>query len=266
MKSVMQQATSPSSGESKSNALGSGCARGLIVKHELQEVADAQVQSSSEQVDMNVHTDSDAARSTFHRQGCGRVRYLQTRDQCHEKAMKDSDFEVNYVKTSENPVDYGMKAVEGEIIARCMIRLNLISQTAAGFAEKHLVVALVFLGGTVAGEPAHTETRTRTTGERGDQKGCITEIVITAVVVSLCWIVYLLKKRLDDSMEQRQRGAEAPPSLLMPLPPPAELQRRSFTDIGVQGPETYERRRATPRLLPQADREWGEWPNDHTER
>jgi hypothetical protein len=179
--------------------------------------------------------------------------------------MKDGDFAVHYVKTSENPVDCGTKAVEGEIITRCMIRLNLVSRTAAGFAKKHLVVALVFLGGVDAEEMAYTETRTITSGERGDQKGCITEIVITAVVVSLFWIVYILKWRLDDTTLQRQRGAEAPPSLLRPLLPPAELQRGSFTDMAVQGPVTYTRRRATPRFLPLAEREWGAW-NDRMER
>jgi hypothetical protein len=196
-RSVTQQTASPSSGESEFYALCSGCARGLTDKHDMQETAG--VQSSSDQVDVNVHTDGDAARGNSHRQGCGRSRHLQTRDLWHEKAMKESDFVEDYVKTSENPVDCDTKAVEREIIACCMIRLNLISRSAAGFVKKHLAVALAFLGGIVAEELAHAETRTTAIGERGDQKGCITEIVITAVVTSLCWIVYILKKRLDDS-------------------------------------------------------------------
>jgi hypothetical protein len=254
--SVTQQAISLSSGESEFYALGSGCARGLTIKHVLQEVVDAQ--SSSAIVDMNINTDSDAARGMLHRQGCGRVRHLQTRYLWHQKALKDGDFTVHYVKTSDNPVDCGTKAVDEDIITRCMARLNLVTRAVAGFAKKPLAVALVFLGG-VNGEVL----------EFTDQKGCLTEIVITAVVVSLCWIVFILKTRLSDSGEERRlreriRDLELRPQGMTPAP--AGQQAKTYMDVGVQGLVSYTRWRATPRYQPLAEHEWGAWPESRKQR
>ena len=75
--SVNQQVVSLSSAESEFYAIGSGCARGLTVKHVLQEIL--HTVSPDSDVKMTIRTDSDAARGMIHRVGCGRVRHLQTR-------------------------------------------------------------------------------------------------------------------------------------------------------------------------------------------
>ena len=76
-RSVNQQVVSLSSAESEFYAIGSGCARGLTVKHVLQEII--HTVSPDSDVKMTIRTDSDAARGMIHRVGCGRVRRLQTR-------------------------------------------------------------------------------------------------------------------------------------------------------------------------------------------
>ena len=75
--SVNQQVVSLSSAEGECYAIGSGCARGLTVKHVLLEIL--HTTSPDGDVKMTICTDSDAARGVLHRVGCGRVRHLQTR-------------------------------------------------------------------------------------------------------------------------------------------------------------------------------------------
>ena len=74
--SVNQQVVSLSSAESEFYTIGSGCARGLMVKHVLLEILHAT--SPDTDVKMTICTDSDAARGMIHIVGCGRVRHLQT--------------------------------------------------------------------------------------------------------------------------------------------------------------------------------------------
>ena len=83
--SVNQQVVSLSSSESEFYAIGSGCARGLTVKHVLQEIP--HTTSPDGDVKMIVCTESDAARGMSHRVGCGRVRHLQTRFLWHQQAL-----------------------------------------------------------------------------------------------------------------------------------------------------------------------------------
>ena len=67
--SVIQQVVSLSSAESEFYAIGSGCARGLTVKHVLQEILHTVLPEID--VKMTIRTDSDAVRGMIHRVGCG---------------------------------------------------------------------------------------------------------------------------------------------------------------------------------------------------
>ena len=62
-----QQVVSLSSAESEFYATGSGCARGLTVKHVLQEIL--QTMSPDSDVKMTIRTDSDAGRGMIRRVG-----------------------------------------------------------------------------------------------------------------------------------------------------------------------------------------------------
>ena len=66
-----QQVVSLSFPECEFYAIGSGCARGLTVKHVLQELF--HTVSPDSDVKMTIRTDSDAARGMIHRVGCGRT-------------------------------------------------------------------------------------------------------------------------------------------------------------------------------------------------
>ena len=122
--SVNQQVVSLSSAESEFYAIGSGCARGLTVKHVLQEI----LHTVSPDIDVKVtlRTDSDAARGMIHRVGCGRVRLLQTRYLWHQQALREGQFNVVRCGTKENPSDLGTKVLEREAMASCMSKLAII--------------------------------------------------------------------------------------------------------------------------------------------
>ena len=113
-----------SSAESEFYAIGSGCARGLIVKHVLQEIL--KTMSPDSDVKMTIRTDSDAARGMIHRVGCGRVRHLQTRFLWHQQAFREGQFNVVRCGTKENPSDLVTKVVEREAMASCMSELAII--------------------------------------------------------------------------------------------------------------------------------------------
>ena len=119
-----QQVVSLSSAESEFYAIGSGCARGLTVKHVLQEIL--HTVSSDIDVKMTIRTDSDAARGMIHRVGCGRVRLLQTRYLWHQQALREGQFNVVRCGTKENPSDLGTKVLEREAMASCMSKLAII--------------------------------------------------------------------------------------------------------------------------------------------
>ena len=108
--SVNQQVVSLSSAESEFYAIGSGCARGLTVKHVLLEILHAT--TPDEDIKMTVCTDSDAARGMIHRVGCGRVRHLRTRYLWHQQTMGEGHFIVVRCSTKENPSDLGTKILE----------------------------------------------------------------------------------------------------------------------------------------------------------
>ena len=88
--SVNQHVVSLSSAENEFYAIGSGCARGLTVKHMLLEIL--HTTTPDEDIKVTVCTDSDAARGTIHTVGCGRVRHLQTRYLWHQQAMREGHF------------------------------------------------------------------------------------------------------------------------------------------------------------------------------
>ena len=102
--SVDQQVVSLSSAESEFYAIGSGCARGLTIKHVLLEILHTTTPDAV--IGMTVCTDSDAARGMIHRVGCGRVRYLQTRYLWHQQALREGHFVVVRCGTKENPRDF----------------------------------------------------------------------------------------------------------------------------------------------------------------
>ena len=109
--SVNQQVVSLSSAESEFYAIGSGCARGLTIKHVLLEILHTTTPDAD--IKMTVCTDSDAARGMIHRAGCGRVRHFQTRYLWHQQAMREGHFVVTRCGTKENPSDLGTK-IPGE--------------------------------------------------------------------------------------------------------------------------------------------------------
>ena len=108
--SVNQQLVPLSSAESDLYAIGSGCARGLTVKHVLLEIL--HTASPDSDVKMTICTDSDAARGMVHRVGCGRMRHLQTRYLWHQQALREGQFNVVRCGTRENPSDLGTKVLE----------------------------------------------------------------------------------------------------------------------------------------------------------
>ena len=90
--SVNQQVVSLSSAESEFYAVGSGCARGLTVKHVLLEIL--HTMSPDGGVKMTICTNSDAARGMIHLVGCGRVRHLQTPYLWHQHTLREGQFNV----------------------------------------------------------------------------------------------------------------------------------------------------------------------------
>eukprot|EP00959_Pyramimonas_sp_CCMP1952_P024042 504278-Pyramimonas_sp.AAC.1 len=74
---VLSQATvALSSGESEFYAMGSGTARGLTIKHALQEMAEMREEHIN--ITLELETDSAAARRLIHGHGVGTVRQLHT--------------------------------------------------------------------------------------------------------------------------------------------------------------------------------------------
>ena len=126
--SVNQQVVSLSSAEGEFYAIGSGCARGLTVKHVLLEILHAT--TPDEDIKMTVCTDSDAARGMIHRVGCGRVRHLQTRYLWHQHAMREGHFIVARCSTKENPSDLGTKILEKEAMTSCMSKVAIVPTSA----------------------------------------------------------------------------------------------------------------------------------------
>ena len=122
--SVNQQVVPLSSAESDLYAIGSGCARGLTVKHVLLEIL--HTTSPDSDVKMTICTDSDAARGMIHRVGCGRMRHLQTRYLWHQQALREGQFNVVRCGTRENPSDLGTKVLEREAMATCMSKLAIV--------------------------------------------------------------------------------------------------------------------------------------------
>ena len=118
---VNQQVVSLSSAESEFYAIGSGCARGLTVKHVLQEIL--HTVSPDSDVKMTIRTDSDAARGMVHRVGCRRVRHLQTCYLWHQQALREGQFNVVRRGTKENLSDFGTKVLEREAMANCVSKL-----------------------------------------------------------------------------------------------------------------------------------------------
>ena len=113
-----------SSAESEFYAIASGCARGLIVKHVLQEILHATTPDAD--VKMKVCTDSDAARGMIHRVGCGRVRHLQTRYLWHQQSLREGHFSVIRCGTKENPSDLVTQVLEKEAMTSCMSKLATV--------------------------------------------------------------------------------------------------------------------------------------------
>eukprot|EP00959_Pyramimonas_sp_CCMP1952_P235719 4926017-Pyramimonas_sp.AAC.1 len=72
--------------------MGSGAARGLPIKHALQEMA--QMRSEHIQITLVLQTDSAAAKGMIYRRGVGRVRHLQTRWIWHQDLVRDGEMEV----------------------------------------------------------------------------------------------------------------------------------------------------------------------------
>ena len=105
--SVHQQVVLLSSAESEFCAVGSGCARGLTVKHVLLEIL--HTTSPDSDVKMTICTDSDAARGTIHRVGCLQTRYLWP-----QQALREGHFNVVSCGTKEKPSDLGTKRRRAE--------------------------------------------------------------------------------------------------------------------------------------------------------
>ena len=126
--SVNQQVVSLSSAESEFYAIGSGCARGLTIKHVLLEILHTTTPDA--EIGMTVCTDSDAARGMIHRVGCGRVRHLQTRYLWHQQALRESTFRRGslwHERESEWPGYRGLG--EGGDDTRCMNKLAIVPAT-----------------------------------------------------------------------------------------------------------------------------------------
>ena len=117
--SVNQPVVSLSSAESEFYAIGSGCARGLTIKHVL--LAILHTTAPDADIKMTGCTDSDAARGMIHRVGCGR--HLQTRYLWHQQSLRERRFVVVRCGTKENPRDLGTKVLEKEAITSCMNKL-----------------------------------------------------------------------------------------------------------------------------------------------
>ena len=100
--SVNQQVMSVSSAESEFHAIGSGCARGLTVKHVLQEI---------------FHT--HVARQRCQDDNPYGLRW-------HQQAPRERHFNVVRCGTKENPSDLGTKVLEREAMASFVSKLALV--------------------------------------------------------------------------------------------------------------------------------------------
>ena len=112
--SVNQQVVSLSSAESEFCAIGSGCARGLTIKHVLLEILHTTTPDAD--IQMTVCTDSDAARGMIHRvwvRSC-------------EQALREGHFVMVRCGTKENPSDFGTKVLEKEAMMSCMNKLTIV--------------------------------------------------------------------------------------------------------------------------------------------
>ena len=114
-----------SSDQSEFYAIGSACARGLTVKHVLQEIL--HTTSPDSDVKITIRTDSDAARGMIHRVGCGRVRHLQTRYFWHQQALREGQINVDSLWHEENRSDLGTKVLERDAMASCMRKLAIVT-------------------------------------------------------------------------------------------------------------------------------------------
>ena len=188
-----QQVVSLSSDESEFYAIGSGCARGLTIKHVLLEILHATTPDAD--IKMTVCTDSDAARGMIHRVGCGRVRHLQTRYLWHPQAMREGHFAVTRCSTKENPSDLGTKVLEKEAMTSCMNKLAIVP---ASILKGAITAALTLVGSSsevmtvsIEGGYLRQEEKTMdTTAWRTDLVHALTIGVVAggaAVVVMLLW-------------------------------------------------------------------------------
>jgi len=137
-----------------------------------------------------------------------------------------------------------------------------------------LVVALMCTKG-VGGQPLVNNQFQKEFSEKDcvDYGNVILTIILTTVIVSLTWFVYVMKLKLDFQAMTNVRGGhlaaeERQPRPLEEPPDPRRFaaEHGAYRDVGVQGPVNYTRWRATPRFQPLSDREWGAWPEGRAQR
>ena len=74
---------------------------------------------------VHIGTDSSAAKSFVGRQGCGRMKHLETRDLWLQKEVREGKVVVHKVLGTENPSDFGAKILNTTEIAERLEGTNL---------------------------------------------------------------------------------------------------------------------------------------------
>ena len=128
---VFQKVCSLSSAESEFYAIGSGAARGLMIKNAINEMREAA--GRDDPLDMTVESDSTAAKGMVQRHGVGRVRHLATRYLWIQESQRSKDFIVSKVEGKENRADIGTKPVDRVTLERLLPRTGVCGLRSLGW-------------------------------------------------------------------------------------------------------------------------------------
>ena len=121
--SNLQSTISLSSGESEYYGIVKGAACGLGMKSMLEDW--------SEEVEVEVLSDSSAARGHVQRRGLGRMRHIQTRFLWVQERIADKHMRICAVAGTKNPADILTKATSAVVLNRHLEGLHFREESAS---------------------------------------------------------------------------------------------------------------------------------------
>lgn len=270
--SVFQKVCSLSSAESEFYAIGSGAARGLMIKNVICEMRELAKRDTG--IELDIDTDSTAARGMIHRHGVGRVRHLATRYLWTQESQRNKDFKVNKVDGKENTGDLGTKAVDQATLERLLPRVGVRSLRSLGWHLPQTALTTIIGLANVATASTDDEMPV-TTFITMKQAQAIAWLLTAILAVQLaCALSFCMScssrenrrpRRQPSPLHAVERDLPATAPRLRPSEPeppaPSEgvprSRRTQKRDVLIQGPSTYLFKKNKPEYRALSFPSWG---------